>query len=1158
MQISDRVEAPVSARASRRREVKPLGDTTLPDGAPRPPLSGLLIAAAPDMLAAEEQLRRRNLVRRRLLGDTPPDRIGRFQLLGQVGSGAMSVVYAAYDEDLDRRVAVKLLRASPAANDKRLRREAKAMAQLSHPNVVAVHEIGQWKGQPFIAMELVEGQTVESWLTASPPRAWKEIVDVFLQAGRGLAAAHGLGLVHRDFKPANVMVGEDGRARVLDFGLVRLIERPTPPPEDHRPEGRLQVVPEGILTAPDACPGTPAYMAPEQRSGIAADARSDQFSFCVALHEAIYGVLPGEEPAQGEVQHERPIRPRLARVIARGLDPDPDARWPSMEHLLGALERLRWPARRWRVRAAVLGLGALVAIVAATARWGVAHQRELAHDARLVAAAQRLLERDPTAAAAALREVRYPDKATGWRSAAAAVLLEPLSSAALKPEAQCQQSVFDRNGGRVLTILESGDVLSWRADGSGAPARLPLPPGSHAAASPDRDWLLAWKPDDTTAVLSRSDGGARRTLGEPGERIADAVFTGAGDDVITLSTGGVVRLWHAGGSQVQRTLEAPGDTTAIGHGPRWTFRLGPTGRHVIGMDPEGTEWLWRPGSAVPAMQLPVERQIHLVQLSREERWLVVAFEDGDLELRDVEALSSPRLLRGHQSRVVDFDVSPEDRRLATASDDGTVRVWPMKGPGRPLVLRGHAGPVTSVRFDASGRRLVTTSHDRTVRVWTLDDEVVGDVMVLRGHAHVVRSAAFSRDGRQVVTCGDEPALRLWDVIRHPVRVLGRHDAKISSASLDRGGHRLVTAAVDGTARIWHLDGSRPPIVLSGHQSRELHAAVFSPDGSRVATGAGDGTARIYRADGLGDPLVLPGHHGGAYGLAFSPDGRWLATGSQNGQIRLSRLDGKHETRILEPPCATRSTRGTVQDLIFSPRGDRLVAGAHGCWEVPALLWTRGAQTRVVLGSLQHHDASIAVSPEGRIATSEQDGTLRVWDADGGGPRAILRGHDAGIHGLSFSRDGRRLLSASLDGSARIWDLERPEDVIILRGHEDQVTRAAFDAGERRVVTASADHTARVWNLDEPDQPILLRGHEDAVSYAGFTADRRVVTASFDGTVRLWNLDETAADAPSLMERLRRATTVCLTAGQRMQYLEEPAATARERFAACERAAGRAP
>ena len=130
--------------------------------------------------------------------------------------------------------------------------------------------------------------------------------------------------------------------------------------------------------------------------------------------------------------------------------------------------------------------------------------------------------------------------------------------------------------------------------------------------------------------------------------------------------------------------------------------------------------------------------------------------------------------------------------------------------------------------------------------------------------------------------------------------------------------------------------------------------------------------------------------------------------------------------------------------------------------------------------------------------------------------------------------------------------------IILRGHEDWILKAAFDADERRVVTASADNTARVWQLDEPDQPIVLRGHEDDVRYAGFTPEGRVVTASFDGTVRLWSLDEVAADPPALMEQLRRATTVCLTADQRMRYLEEPAAVAAERFAACERAAGRVP
>jgi WD40 repeat protein len=249
----------------------------------------------------------------------------------------------------------------------------------------------------------------------------------------------------------------------------------------------------------------------------------------------------------------------------------------------------------------------------------------------------------------------------------------------------------------------------------------------------------------------------------------------------------------------------------------------------------------------------------------------------------------------------------------------------------------------------------------------------------------------------------------------------------------------------------------------------------------------------------------------------------------------------------------------VHDLIFGPRGDRLAANAAGADGKTALLWLEDGR-RGQLGTLRNGKVALAMSRDGRIATGEQDGSIQLWSDGGAGPLAVLRGHGAEIHALAFSRDGQRLLSASLDGSARVWALGRPGPPvpILLRGHEDWVLGAAFDVAERRVVTASSDGTARVWDLAEPEQPIVLRGHAGDVRYAGFTPEGRVVTASFDGTVRLWSLDEGAADPRALMEQLRQATSVCLTPDQRMRYLEEPAAISAERFAACERAAGRGP
>ncbi|MEO1367660.1 MAG: protein kinase, partial [Acidobacteriota bacterium] len=225
--------------------------------------------------------------------------VGRLLVLDLLGRGGMGEVYGAYDPDLDRLVAVKLLQ--PRGGDRggagrrRLMREAQALARLNHPNVITAYDVGAVGDRVFLSMEYVEGETLHAWLGRSPSR--REIVAAFVRAGRGLAAAHAAGLVHRDFKPGNVMVAKDGRVLVLDFGLARARD------DAAAPVGEGPVVdvgawspgsppPSGVfehpLTAAGAAPGTPAYMAPEQARGEVATAASDQFSFCVALYRALF------------------------------------------------------------------------------------------------------------------------------------------------------------------------------------------------------------------------------------------------------------------------------------------------------------------------------------------------------------------------------------------------------------------------------------------------------------------------------------------------------------------------------------------------------------------------------------------------------------------------------------------------------------------------------------------------------------------------------------------------------------------------------------------------------------------------------------------------------------------------------------------------------
>lgn len=305
---------------------------------------------------------------------TPPSTIGRYAVEGRLGAGAMGIVYVAIDPELDRRVAVKVIAGSSVATIRsveRFEREARALAKLSHPNVVQVYEVGYEGGQRFIAMELVSGRTLRAWRAQS--RSWRECVAAYLQAGAGLAAAHDAGLVHRDFKPDNCNIDDQGRVRVLDFGLVS-DRNDVGSDGDGSVSSDLDEVTHGeFLTKTGSVLGTLAYMPPEQLEGRRADAQSDQFSFSVSLYEALYGERPFATDSPGALllalrRGEVPPSPKRSRVprrvrraILRGLAPAAADRWPSMAALLAELRKSLAPrTMQWAALALALSTGAVV------------------------------------------------------------------------------------------------------------------------------------------------------------------------------------------------------------------------------------------------------------------------------------------------------------------------------------------------------------------------------------------------------------------------------------------------------------------------------------------------------------------------------------------------------------------------------------------------------------------------------------------------------------------------------------------------------------------------------------------------------------------------------------------------------------------------------
>jgi Tol biopolymer transport system component/tRNA A-37 threonylcarbamoyl transferase component Bud32 len=424
----------------------------------------------------------------------PGARFGRYLVLGWLGAGGMGVVYSAYDSDLNRKVALKVLRNDgidqlPVRD--LLLAEAQAMAQLAHPNVVTVFEVGSVDDRVFLAMELIEGQTLAGWLRAGR-RTPGEILAMFVAAGHGLAAAHAAGLIHRDFKPDNVLVGNDGRVCVTDFGLAR----PAPPSTDAATRDTSD--PAAARAPQTGLAGTLAYMAPEQYLRRSVDARADQFSFAVGLYEALYGERPfASPPVSGDLSAVTtpPLRGMpvtLRRVLLRALHRDPDERYPSISELLAALAP---PPRRAR-GLAVAGIawlaGAAIALAAAAAA-----------------------VRAPDAPRESRAAVRAPDAPREPRAVVRAV-----HRLTFMPGCAAQPS-FAPDGRTLVYDLEApdGDTQLHVLDlASGSTRQLTWPPGVNhlAAVSPDGRRVAYVHRDDPLRylrVLPLGDGGAPRTIG---------------------------------------------------------------------------------------------------------------------------------------------------------------------------------------------------------------------------------------------------------------------------------------------------------------------------------------------------------------------------------------------------------------------------------------------------------------------------------------------------------------------------------------------------------------------------------------------------------------------------------------------------------------------
>jgi WD40 repeat protein len=1018
---------------------------------------------------------------------------GDYEILREIARGGMGVVFQARQMSLNRTVALKMILAGQLANESdilRFRLEAESAANLDHPGIVPIFEVGQYEGQHYFSMGFVEGQSLSHRL-ANGPLPSRQAAGLILKVAEAIEYAHHIGVVHRDLKPGNILVDRSGNPRVTDFGLAKKVQG------------------DSGLTASGQIMGTPSFMAPEQAGGKQGEVGPPADVY--ALGSTLYCTITGRPPFHAatamdtviQVVSEDPVPPRrlnptvdrdLETICLKCLEKEPARRYDSaaalgedLHRYLGgepivarpvtAIERaVKWARRR----PAIAGLAAALALALALGfsgmalLWARAEQNAASAQKNEVRALQAAQTETEAKSEAQKQAAIATEKAEALRRA-------DYASRVNLAYQECQ----DSNITLALELLDGcpPDLRGWEWSYVSRQCHLDVKTFRESAPVVHS---VAFSPDGL-----RIASGSGAFLGNaPGDLVVRNVSTGAevfahrglpggvhavafSPDGRSLATGygPTLAVWDAASGR-ERFHRNTGSNTVD------TLSFTPDSRRIVtgcGGEPGYTKiWDAATGDLVGDPLPGFGGNFAAVAVSPDGRQVAVT-SAGRVDVWDLETRKVVHILRGHERFVYAVAFSPDGRYLASGGWDRTVRLWDRATGAEVRKYPGHEGFVRGLAFSPDSQQIVSGAEDKSVKLWSVNSD--RELATLPGHEHYVMCVAFSPEGQLMASGGVDHSLKLWFATPTTQLTFQRHTGWVNSVSFSPDGRRVASGAgLNSTAELlclWDAGTGEQPHTFPEEQA-PVGSVVFSSDGRRFASAGADGFVKIRDA-ATGRLTVF--QRGSAHwtyepaSLAFSPDSRLLALADQDGTVKVLDATTGQEVQRLKGHTAN------ANGVAFSPDGRKLAAGSD---DMTVKVWDTSTGTEIL--TLKGHTvpiSSVAISPDGRLLASvggisQKLGEVKIWDLATGRELFQPRGHTDTVSGVAFSPDGRRLATASDDRTIKLWDPATGQEVFTLRGHSSGVLCVAFSPDGQRIASGSIDHTAKVWDTSLPTADQVLR------------------------------------------------------------------------------------